>query len=645
MFKGRVFKAKGIGIRSGIYLALTCMSFTTWAQHKPSKKAEKRLNEAIDLYMSREVGLALERVDEALRLDAEFSGAWMLKSQLCEEKGRWECATHSLGQALEFQPDLRKKWHTKHVQFAFQSGQYDRAFKILEDGENLWKVHCKDSLLEASVRFAFGAVANPVEHTIAPLEGNVNTTMPEYYPALFATGDRMIFTRQIGGDARLTGQEDFFEAREDEFGFWRVVRGLNEINTPGNEGAPAVRGDGRQLVFTACAGIDGRYVGRYGEGSCDLFNSIWSARDGHYTPAANIEELNSRAWESQPSLSADGHWLYYVRAYHTESGKVVQDIYRSEWGGVAWGRPHRLPPEINTPGREENPVLHPDGKTLYFASNGHAGMGGMDLYVSRMQDDGTWSSAINLGYPINTEADENSLQVFPDGRTALFATDRSDPGNLDLWKFSLPEFAVAEKVSLWSGEVVQASDGAPVQATVVVFDIKGKQIGQQRSDAIDGRFTLSFPEDETVTLQVTHPDYAFYSKTHDSNSHPDGVVRIELTRLEVGTVLVLRDVRFARSSFELDNAFQPDLSQLASTLALSDIRIRIVGHTDNEGSEERNQQLSEQRAVAVANYLMELGIQSNRIETEGRGESEPIADNATDQGRAANRRTEIIVID
>lgn len=645
MFKGRMYKPKGIGLRSGLYLALTCISFTTWAQHKPSKKAEKRLNEAIDLYMSRDVSSALERVDEALRLDTEYSAAWMLKSQLCEERGLWECASHSLGQAFEFQPSLRKKWHTKQIRLAYQNGQYDQAFELLETGEDLWGVQCKDSLLVASVRFAHDAVSNPLQLTMASLEGDVNTAMPEYYPALFATGDRMIFTRQIGGDARLTGQEDFFEATEDAYGNWRVVRGLNEVNTPGNEGAPTVRGDGRQLVFTACAGIDGQYVGRFGEGSCDLFKSTWSVRDGRYHPASNIEELNSRAWESQPSLSADGHWLYYVRAYQTESGKVIQDIYRSEWNGVAWGRPHRLPPEINSPGREENPVLHPDGKTLYFASNGHAGMGGMDLYVSRMQDDGTWSPAVNLGYPINTSADENSLQVFPDGRTALFATDRDEPGNLDLWKFSLPEFAVAEKVNLWRGEVVQALDGAPVQATVVVIDINGKQIGQQLSDATDGQFTLSYPSDETVTLQVKHPDYAFYSRTLDPNSHPDGVVRIELTKLEVGTIFVLQDVRFARSSFELDDAFQPDLSQLASTLLDTDIRIRIIGHTDNEGSLERNQQLSEQRAQSVADYLVGLGIDPNRIETEGRGETVPIADNSTEQGRALNRRTEVIVID
>ena len=189
MFKGRLFKPKGIGLRSGLYLALTCMSFATWAQHHPSKKAEKRLSEAIDLYMSRDLGSALERVDEALRLDSEYSEAWMLKSQLCEEGGMLECASFSLGQAFEYQPSLRKKWHAKQIRLAYQNGQYDHAFELLENGEYLWGVQCNDSLLVASVRFAHKAVSNPLQLTMAPLEGDVNTAMPEYYPALFVCPD------------------------------------------------------------------------------------------------------------------------------------------------------------------------------------------------------------------------------------------------------------------------------------------------------------------------------------------------------------------------------------------------------------------------------------------------------------------------
>ena len=508
------------------------------------------------------------------------------------------------------------------------------------------EVAIEDSLLDASVRFAAQAIAAPVELNLAPLRGTVNSEAPEYYPALFATGDRMIFTRQIGGDARMTGQEDFFEAKLSEDGTWNVSRELSEINTSGNEGAPTVRGDGRQLIFTACDGLDGRYGRRTGQGGCDLFYADLDVLENRFQRETNLEAVNSKAWESQPSLSADGRWLFFVRAYRTQDGRVVQDIYQSaRQADGTWSRPSRLPPSINTPGREENPVLHSDGKTLYFASNGHAGMGGLDLFVSRRQPDGSWSEAENLGFPINSNGDENSLQVFPDGRTALFATDRDAPGNLDLWQFELPGHAAATSVALWRGAVIDADTRRPIEASVLVLDSLGNVAGTQASSATDGAFTLTFPASERVILQVEEEGYGFYSEAFEPTESQEPFVSIELKRLEVGTVLVLRDVRFERSSAALDARFQPDLEQLARTMQNAEFRIRIAGHTDGEGSAERNQALSEERALSVARFLEAFGIEGSRLETIGYGMTQPIATNNTEEGRALNRRTEIEIIE
>ncbi|MGB1123001.1 MAG: OmpA family protein, partial [Flavobacteriales bacterium] len=428
-------------------------------------------------------------------------------------------------------------------------------------------------------------------------------------------------------------------------GTWNVSRELVEINTPGNEGAPTVRGDGRQLIFTACDGLDGRYGRRTGEGSCDLFYADLDVLENQFEREMNLEAVNSKAWESQPSLSADGRWLFFVRAYRTQDGRVVQDIFQAErQADGAWSRPSRLPSSINTPGREENPVLHSDGKTLYFASNGHAGMGGLDLFVSRWQPDGSWSQAENLGFPINSSGDENSLQVFPDGRTALFATDREAPGNLDLWQFELPGFAAAASVALWRGEVLDADSQRPIRASVHVLDHLGNVVGTQSSSEIDGAFTLTFPATERVILQVEEEGYGFYSKAFEPTVGQEPFVSIELQRLEVGTVLVLRDVRFERSSAALDPSFQPDLEQLARTMQNAEFRIRIAGHTDGEGSAQRNQTLSEERALSVVRFLEAFGIDGSRMETIGYGMSQPIATNETEEGRALNRRTEIEII-
>ena len=613
--------------------------FDLFAQKSIPKKAQKRLDYAVELYMRREAHAAMIAVDEAIDLYESFPEAWMLKSQLHESKDDWEAASTALATAIEYNPQLSKKWGEKLLRLHFQAGHYEQAYALLEVGG------CSDSLLEQSVRFSRQAVLHPVDLELAPLPGDVNSPAPEYYPALYATGDRMVFTRQLGGDARMTGQEDFFEAERAPNGSWHVVRAIQEINTPGNEGAPTVRGDGRQLIFTACDGMDGSYGRRSGEGSCDLFVADFDVTSGRFMRDVNLVSVNSRAWESQPSLSADGHWLFFVRAYRTQDGAVVQDIYQSEnLGSQGWSMPSRLPSQINTPGREENPVLHSDGKTLYFASNGHAGMGGLDLYVSRRQPDGTWSAAVNLGYPINSNGDENSLQVFPDGKTALFATDRGQSGNLDLWAFELPDYAKAEEVALWKGSVRDAATKRPVEATVQVLDEAGRRLGEQRSSGSDGAFTLTFPMSQRVILQVDEPGYVFYSEALEPSTDRATSVVVELRRLEVGTVLVLRDVRFERSSAELNASFQPDLEQLARILKASDVRIRIAGHTDGEGSDSRNQVLSEARAEAVLDYLLALGIANDRMESVGFGMTRPIASNETPEGRALNRRTEIEII-
>ena len=160
------------------------------------------------------------------------------------------------------------------------------------------------------------------------------------------------------------------------------------MNTRGNEGAPAVRGDGRRLIFTACETLKDGYGPRQGKGSCDLFETRWNPSTQRYEEEVNLSALNTRYWESQPSLSADGSQIFFVRAQRNEAGEMEQDIWFStRLNSGEWGKPQRLTDTINTPGREENPVLHPDGNTLYFASDGHPGLGGLDLFVARKSED------------------------------------------------------------------------------------------------------------------------------------------------------------------------------------------------------------------------------------------------------------------
>lgn len=612
------------------------------------RRAAKLWDEAIAHYSLGELAAAEAACSAAIARDASFFDAWMVRAQVREDGGRWAEACADVKAACAARPELvDARLLALLVRLAYRSGDYTEALQVLERLGS-WRPATAEEqeawdLLVASVRFADGAVREPVPTEAVLLVGDVNTAMAEYYPALTLDGNRMLFTREIRTERR--SQEDFFWAERQE-GTWKVTGPVVGVNTSGNEGAPALRGDGRVLVFTACEEVGGGYGPREGLGSCDIFETRWVEEAGRFGPATHVGQPNSNAWESQPSLSADGKTLLYVRSARGSDGRRWQDIFVADRESSGrWGPGRPLAGPINTSGREENPVLHPDGKSLYFASDGHPGLGGMDLFVSRMQPDGRWGAPVNLGYPINTAADENSLLVAPDGRLALFASDRDTPGNLDLWTFELPEAVAAVPQRPLMGRVIDATTRKPLAAEVVLLQADGSMHARVASDRADGSFTLPLPEVGSLQFVVDLTGYAFFSQTVADTTFRESSIEIALQRWKIGTTLTLRDVRFATNSAELQATHQTELDQLVELLAPGTERIRITGHTDATGAAALNLELSERRAAAVKDYLVARGIDAARLVTAGRGAAEPVASNDTEEGRALNRRTEITVIE
>lgn len=619
--------------------------------YKPKKRAKKTFDLAVQAYIQKDEPLALDYALQSIKKDSLYFEAWMLHAQLSERQRDYQSAANSMTTAMKIRPNARTKYGETWCRILHRSGQYAEAVQVLNSLVKSDELDRDFQLLEASVRFSAEAILHPKPVNAELLKGNVNTDYAEYYPSIFISGDRMIFTRQMVDNGRFQGQEDFFGANKVN-GNWIESGPIQGVNTSGNEGAPSVRGDGRRLVFTACETLGNGYGLREGKGSCDLFEAEWNPATQRYDQGQNLAILNTSFWESQPCLSADGNQIYFVRAKRNQEGLTVQNIYhstRNESG--EWNAARRLPSTINTIGKEENPVLHPDGKTLYFSSDGHPGLGGLDLFVSRMDSLGSWTTPVNLGFPVNSNADENSLQVFPDGKKALFASDREESGNLDLYEFDLPLVAQANPVFDWSGRVFDASTGDPVKAEVLVYDDNGLLLCTMNSDEMDGMFSLPIVERKALTLEVNHPNYLFYHENlridnQDFNgSSPAHALEIPLSQLEIGTVLLLRDVQFETNSAVLDEVFQPELDQLVATMAASNIRIRIIGHTDNSGTKTFNQALSENRASSVADFLLQNGIKQSRMETSGRGADSPIASNDSETGRSSNRRTEIVIVE
>ena len=414
------------------------------------------------------------------------------------------------------------------------------------------------------------------------------------------------------------------------------------VNSNDNEGAQCLSQDGRLMFFTACGRPDGA-------GRCDLY--MCSRKGDQWSKPRNMgAPVNTAAWESQPSFSIDGRTLFFVS--NRKGGYGGMDLWKTVFvDGKGWSVPENLGPAINTSGDEMSPFIHFDGRTLYFSSNGHTGMGGMDLFRSTLNDDGSWSEPVNLGFPINTAGDESNLLVARDGRSALFSSDRSGGyGRQDLYTFQLPDAVQATSVDYVRGTVTDGQSHRPLRAGIQVIDLAtGRQVASTNSDAIDGSYLVSLPEGGTYAFHVSANDYLFFSDNYNlhDQSPTDGffINDIALSPIAVGQRVTLRNVFFATGQHTLLDESKAELDAVAVLLQQNPtLRVELGGHTDNVGKESDNQLLSEQRARAVRDYLVAQGIDAQRLTHKGYGESQPVADNDTAEGRSLNRRTEFKII-
>lgn len=614
-------------------------------------KAIKSFESAKAAFNRREYDLALQQLTEALKREPTFVEAHLMQWEVYTEQGKITEARDALLMALEVNSSyFPAAWFFLGA-LEFTLGRYKEAApalaKYLSRPTGDPQMREKAEQLQRNCAFALELMANPVPFDPVNLGPGVNTSMPEYYPAMTADGGELLFTRLVNDPAAYKGKnEEFFTSRRIG-DVWGPATPLTDINSIYNEGAPTLSADGRTLIFTACE-LFGEYgLGRTGLGSCDLF--ISRKEGNRWMPPVNIgPPINTRNWETQPSLSADGRTLYFIRGKSTREGIQNQDILVSKLQeDGSWSSPLPVSPRINTPGKEESVYIHPDGRTLYFASDGHPGMGGMDLYVSRLGSDNHWQTPVNLGYPINTHNDENSLLVGPDGRLALFASNRPDGlGGLDLYSFELPLHARPAGVTHAKGLVTDARTGAPVAATLALYDVqRPNETLLYQSDPVNGTFLLGLPLGHTFALSVRADGYLFHSETfvlEQADRSSPYALHVKLNRAEVGSAVVLKNIFFATDSDVIEPQSEAELLVLADFLKQNPtLAVEIGGHTDNQGSAAYNLSLSDRRAAAVKRWLTDRGgIAAPRIATKGYGAAQPIASNDTDESRAMNRRTE-----
>jgi outer membrane protein OmpA-like peptidoglycan-associated protein len=342
-------------------------------------------------------------------------------------------------------------------------------------------------------------------------------------------------------------------------------------------------------------------------------------------------------------------------------GQQDADIYVSTLQEDGkWGAAVKLPANINTPYEEESVLIHPDGRTLYFSSRGHKGMGGLDIYMSRMDAAGKWGNPENLGYPINTRFDENSLMVSADGEIAFFASDREGGyGDLDIYYFEMPENLRPTKTLYFDGLVFDAETNKPVPGKFSLVDLKtGNEVIRSEADAVTGAFTVSLPVDREYALSVSYPNYHNFS-AHFNMTNPDDQeavhMDVPLVPLTSSKPVQLENVFFDLASANLRPESTVELNKLRDLLKTNpSMKIEIGGHTDTRGDAADNQKLSEARAKAVYDFLVKAGIDAKRMTYKGYGETmtkvsdEQIAAMASEKEKERahqkNRRTEYRII-
>lgn len=464
---------------------------------------------------------------------------------------------------------------------------------------------------------------------------HINTGESEYFPSLTLDGRQLVFTRRLNNR-----NEDFFASRRDS-ATWLPARPVpGNVNTPQNEGAQNISQDGTWLVFTGC-------YRPAGFGGCDLFIS-YLEKEGWSEPVNMGSAINTDQWESQPCLSPDKRALYFASTRF--GGYGGSDIYVSYLlPNGKWGDPENLGPGINTSGNEASPFIHADNQTLYFTSSGLQGYGNSDLFYARKGPGGDWSKPVNLGYPINTIDEEGSIFISADGKTAYYASDRADSrGGLDIYSFELREDVRPYKTLWVSGQVFDAKTRKGLPSAVELIDLSTRQVvARVHTDEI-GNYMITLPLGKDYAFNVNRKGYLFYSDNFFMKDRdPDSTYEknIPLHPIETNATIVLRNIFFDVNKFELRPESQVELDRLVQLLNENPtLKIEIGGHTDNVGKPADNLVLSNNRARAVVNYLLQRGIAAQRLSAKGYGETRPVADNRTEEGRAQNRRTEMKII-
>lgn len=594
-------------------------------------------------WYTNETALAVEQYQKALEINADVNDTIYLDLGIAQKKlGRYEEAKAS------FQEFLKRH----------------RAQDILRKQAEIELEGCT---------LAQRLLAQQPDYELVVL--GINSPASDYAPALFVvkTDSFLIFTSHRMG---AQGKARYPEYGEPMYSDLWVVQVKNDtlfagktgkpqnlgkkINTPANDGSAVIAPDGLTMYYTICG--EGQYRKKWG---CAIYQSTFDPQKKEWGPFEKIEALagkrevvvNTRGkkklvptYDAQPTLSPDGNIMYFIS--DREGGLGGTDIWYAQKVGKEWSSPVHAGKIINTPLNEIYPHVGRDGKTLYFASDGHPGLGGYDIFRSEGRL-ASWSPPQNLGSPINSSYDDFSLFWVKQDTAGYLASNR--PGGKGRDDIYFVKRIIRPIIELAvHGTVRDASTKLPIPfATVTLYEIKGGQLIPLDTFNTDqsAQYRFSLQPGKDYKLIGNAPEYLANEvavSTRDATRSIDleADIDIYLDRIEIARPIVLQNIYFDFDKYDIRPDAAVELDRLAVLLERNPmLRILIGAHTDTNGSEEYNIRLSNNRAKAVVDYLKQKGIDPKRLTWIGYGESQPlIYPELSDADEQANRRAEFRIL-
>ncbi|MCG6187760.1 OmpA family protein [Maribellus maritimus] len=616
-----------------------------FSEGQSNQRIQKQFDNALLYYKNQDFSSAIGELNKIIEKDSGFQDAYLLLSDVYKEMKNAELEIKNLILAQNIAEKPLINFYLAEAYFSLAN--YKNAllhYKIYFESGNISEERKSEIARQIeNCKFAINAKKNPVDFNPQRLSDNINSNNDEYWPVISLDQKKLVFTRLIRIPGRIP-QEDFYFSELNSAG-WNKAQPISEINTHQNEGAEILSADEKLLFFTACNRYDGK-------GSCDIYYSRFTNQKWTQAKNAGVQ-VNTVNWESQPAFSSDNRFLYF--SSNRNGGMGNKDIWKIEFkgfdpiGNIIWGEPENLGKNINTEGNEISPFIHPNNRNFFFVSDFHTGMGGYDIFTSKLSADSVFSKPVNLGYPVNTQNDEQGLNISADGRNAYFASARNENSGLDIYRFELDESIRPTPVTYAKTSVIDAKTKQAIRASINLVDLsESNNVRVEKTDD-SGELLVCIPLGTNYAFNVSKEGYLFYSQAFRLEDvktlREPYIFTIELHPVELGAEMNLYNIYFETDSFSILSKSEPELNKLIGFLENNpSLLIEIQGHTDDTGNQDKNEELSEMRAKSVAEYLVENGINKSRLSSKGFGQNQPVASNETEEGRQLNRRTTIKIL-